>query len=547
MTTTPKASRAGDLTWFGGLKWYEYLPNRDHIELWARSLAPGRISTLRWDLEQDTAWFNPTYRSIGINPSAVGKTPREQWRGTRAMTAHECGHANFTGESLGEGDALHQVSNILEDQRIEWLMTNAFPNLGNEFRYLHRWFWNKAEPTKTDDDPQHVLAAALLHRWERWLGIKPSKRKRKSASKTLVSKISLSEENEKRWKTVRPWVEESWVASSSDDVVAIAKRILEFLKIPEKTKLPDWLKKLLESDGISVGTAVPLPGVPHDPSKSKDSAGEGESSESDDDGLRGHADGGRDLVSGHTRPSPNYAEYVDAVMPWVRQLAARMERPTPRVRIVPTDTRGRYSVRAEQRDAERPLLWRDAPGIAPGLAIDILGDQSGSMGMSLNLADDEPKMNAARLGVMLIHLACAERRIAHAITLFDEHFSVLEYGGDNEIASALIAGWNGWTCSEHLGKHMRERAPKLLARPEKCRVMIVTHDGYPVAPGDPEDVVDFQKEYAGRIHVIGVYLHDGKKVDVDEETQMRRLFPNLISASPNELPNKLGDLMAALA
>jgi hypothetical protein len=532
---------------FGGLKWYEYLPNRDRLELWTRSLAPGRITSLRWDLKHDTAWFDPKHRSIGINPISVGKTPREQWIGCRAMAAHEAGHANYTGNSLGEGATLHQLSNILEDQRIEFLMCQAFPALTREIRAKNRWRWNtENDPIPMNDNPEHILAAALYHRWEWWLGIKPSKRKRKreAASKSPLSKIILSEENQKRWVTVRPWVEESWVASSSDEVVAIAKRILEFLKIPETPVLSDWLKKLLSAEGMSIGTAAPLAGKPAAPKIG--GAGEGDD-ESEEDGPHGHAaTPDAKLDSGYSHINPHYAEYVDAVMPWVRQLAVRLERSTPRVRVVPNEAHGRYSLRADLRDAERPFLRRDAPGIAPGLAIDFLGDQSGSMGMATTPTDGEPKMNAARLGMMLMHLACEARKIAHAITLFDYHFSVIEYGGDGDIASALIAGWNGWTGEENLGKHMRERVPKLLARPEACKVLVVVHDGYPVADGDPEDVVKFQREYAGCIHVIGVYLHD-EKVDADEEAQMRGLFQNLISASPKELPNKLGDLIAALA
>ena len=533
-------------TLFGGLKWYEYLPNRDRLELWTRSLAPGRITSLRWDLKQDTAWFDPQHRSIGINPTSVGKTVREQWVGCRAMAAHEAGHANYTGSNLGESATLHQLSNILEDQRIEWLMCQAFPALTREMRAKNRWRWNEDKNSlPLNDHPEHILAAALYHRWEWWQGIKPgtAKRKRKDASKLQASKIILSENNQERWQIVRPWVEESWVASSSDDVVAIAKRILEFLKIPETPELPDWLKKLLSAEGMSMGTAEPMMGKPSKPKMS--GAGEGDD-ESNDEGPCGHAaTPDLKLDSGYSHVNPNYAEYVDAVMPWVRQLAVRLERPTPKVRVVPNEARGRYSLRADLRDAERPFLRRDAPAIAPGLAIDFLGDQSGSMGMANTPTDGEAKMNAARLGMMLMHLACEARNIAHAITLFDNKFSILEYNGDGEIASALIAGWNGWTGEENLGKHMRERTPKLLARPEACKVLVVVHDGYPVADGDPEDVVKFQREYVGRIHVIGVYLHDAK-VDADEEAQMRGLFPNLISASPKELPDKLGDLIAAL-
>ena len=41
-------------------------------------------------------------------------------------------------------------------------------------------------------------------------------------------------------------------------------------------------------------------------------------------------------------------------------------------------------------------------------------------------------------------------------------------------------------------------------------------------------------------------LHD-EKVNADEEARLRNWFPNLRLATPKVLPDKLGDLIAALA
>jgi hypothetical protein len=535
------------------LKWYEYVPNRDRLDLWVRSKAPGRITSLRFDLrEETTGWFDPIRHSIGVNPTSVGKSPREQWVGTRAIALHEAGHALHTG-NLGTG-LLHHVSNLLEDQRIEWLMCNADPAMTKEMRFKNRWRWKEtAIATAANDDPEHILEAALLYRWEWWLGIGTAKRKRKTIAsvKTPVSKIVLGTENQKRWDTVRSWVESAWVAETSDQVVAYARRILEFLKIPETADLPHLFFLIAKTDGIATGTSEPLTGAPHAPT-SHGSGGDGVTDHSADDGVPpgdepDGGDAGADRSDLHGSINPNYVEYVDAVAPWVRQLTARLERPTPRARIIPNGARGRYSLRADLHDPDRPFLARTAPAIAPGLAVEILGDQSGSMGTATSPTEGSSKMNAARLGVMTLHLACEARRIPHAITLFDGFFSVLEYNGDAQIASALIAGWDGFTGQEHVSQHMRRRAPKLLARPEGTKLMIVVHDGYPVATGDPEDIVRFQKEYAGRIHVVGVYLCDERGGSSHEIAQMQSLFATLIVAKPSELSDKLGDLIAALA
>lgn len=539
------------------LKWYEYVPNRDRLALWARSKAPGRISGLRFDLNPDASgWYDPSSHTIGVNPTSVGKTVHEQWIGTRAITLHETGHALYTG-NLGVG-LVHHVANILEDQRIEWLMCNADPSMTKEMRFKNRWRWNETLEIVSDDDPQRVLEAALIHRWEWWLSSKlaKSKRRKPSASvmaKTIPSKVTLSAENQECWKTVRPWVEKAWVSETSDEVVALARRILEFLKIPETMELPNLFMLLAKSDGLAKGTVIPVRGFPHAPMKTSGTASGDSSTDdetppiSDDEPLG--ADTGSDRTDLDGEINPTYAEWVDVVTPWVQQLAARLERPSPRVRTIANGTRGRYSLRAEVRDPDRPFLDKTAPGVAPGLAVEILGDRSGSMGHGgIHIGEGgSSKMVAARLGLLTIHLACTARRIAHAITLFDGFFSVLEYGGDVQLASALIAGWNGFTGEENVSTHMRRRAPKLLAHSEGTKLMIVIHDGYPIAYGDPEDIVRFQKEYAGRIHVVGIYLcgeRGGHDVEVE---QMRGLFAHLIVAKPDELPNKLGDLIAALA
>jgi hypothetical protein len=50
------------------------------------------------------------------------------------------------------------------------------------------------------------------------------------------------------------------------------------------------------------------------------------------------------------------------------------------------------------------------------------------------------------------------------------------------------------------------------------------------------------RQYAGRIYIVGVYLSD----DATEAEQTHAVFPRLIHASPRALPGKLGDLVAAL-
>ena len=68
------------------------------------------------------------------------------------------------------------------------------------------------------------------------------------------------------------------------------------------------------------------------------------------------------------------------------------------------------------------------------------------------------------------------------------------------MAKALIAGWDAATGTQ-FKDHLELRAQKLLARPEKIKAIFVVHDGIPV---DAEVVVQFQRQYDGRIFIVGV-------------------------------------------
>ena len=206
--------------------------------------------------------------------------------------------------------------------------------------------------------------------------------------------------------------------------------------------------------------------------------------------------------------------------------------PTPEAKRGAHPTRGRYSLRQEFRTPDKPFRARVLPALRPGLALDIVGDRSGSMGGD--------KVEAARLGAMALHLACVKAEIPHAISLFEGYQVLLEYGGDNEMAKALIAGWDYKTGTQ-FGQHLELRAQKLLARPEKIKALFVLHDG---DPDDADTVVRFQQRYDGRIFVVGIYLAETPD---EEETQgMRALFPRVVLATPSQLPDQLGALITSL-
>lgn len=245
---------------------------------------------------------------------------------------------------------------------------------------------------------------------------------------------------------------------------------------------------------------------------------------------------------GLVHPAP-FVDLETRALPWARQLAAVLAVPAPDVEPEPAAYGGRFSLRQSVRDPERPFLAATADGLSPhGMALEILGDRSGSMGWR-----DEAKMQAAQEGVMALHLACEELGIPHAISLFDDEVVLKEYEHQGELTKALIAGWEGETDEEHIDVLMNERGRRLMQRPEPVKVMVLLHDGRPVVHGEADRIRDWIVKHP-EIMVIGVYLSVDLTSDwaQREAARMAGLFPRLVVAEPPTLALKLGAVLRAV-
>lgn len=146
-----------------------------------------------------------------------------------------------------------------------------------------------------------------------------------------------------------------------------------------------------------------------------------------------------------------------------------------------------------------------------------------------------------------------------AIAFFGDHHripdpvdEVVAFEDASEWSKAMIAGFHGHTGAEYLDFGLQKAAGALGSRRERLRVIIVVHDGQPVARWVKagREVSDWDESLA-RVHalerrgipVIGLYLGDpGKDTD-----RMRDLFPRLAACRAEELPDKLGNLLRSLA
>jgi hypothetical protein len=523
------------------LPWYEWQPNRVRLETWMRFKARDRIRTLRLDPRYPgIGAHDPRSHTIVINPTKIGKTPRGQWRAARGVGFHEIGHVNFTQGSLGDTNQLHWLANALEDQRIEWLMLAEDPAVLRDLVFVHRAIYRGNQPLvpRADNkpDPNAVLNACLLHRFEWYLHPKRTKLAFNPATQAL-------------WDQTRPLVEEAWRATATPRVVEIARQILHMLRMNENASartLPPF------GFGAAKGTGSPESGQPVPPDLSKLKRGGAStndapqdqtdlsSEQSDETALDGSDDSlhvpsqgaGAGELPSQIVPQP-YAALEQQALPIADRLSAVLVVPTPEAQRAAHPTRGRYSFRQEWRTPDTPFRARSLPALRPGLAVEIVGDRSGSMSA-------DGKVEAARLGAMALHLACAKSDIAHAISLFEGYQVLLEYNGDHEMAKALIAGWDTETGTK-FGDHLEWRARKLLARPEKVNAMFVIHDGL---PADADAVIAFQRRYDGQIFVVGIYLTEHPDEAVAQT--MRELFPRVVVATPRELPEQLGALLTSL-
>ena len=543
------------------LPWWEWRTPRERLSMWLKAILGGRRYRVRFDTElpnpgaisanggrllvlNPASWNEENFckwqerrETLHPVPFRIDDWETWSWLCCKAVGAHEVGHAYFS-ETPPEEPFLAKVVNLLDDERIERGMASRYPVLAPYFDLVGDAQWADLSPIPEDKrgDPFAVLQAALLWRWEHDL---PHLRE---------SKICLSPAMHDKWDEVRSLVEGCWTAPSYPEVVALARQILAILGLPADRpddQVPDWLKALLDL------LADLVAGLPLNPSGAERIGRDGI--------FVPNANGEPDQPSGLTTDAPPvpdddnpskgviqpmpFSELEAAVTPWVNRLVAELAIPAPDVEPEPAPYGGRFSLRQALRDPERPFLAPTADGRSPeGMALDILGDRSGSMGWR-----DDPKMQAAQAGVMTLHLACQELKIPHAISLFDDQVILKDYEHRGEMTKALIAGWEGETDEEQIDVLLRLRGPILLCRPEPVKVILVVHDGYPVVHNEADRIRKWIAAHP-QIIVVGVYLGNNltSPVAQREASRMAELFPRLVAAEPADLPHKLGAVLRAL-
>jgi hypothetical protein len=544
------------------IQWWEWGTVSRRLQLWTKALLQGRVYRVILDpAATDTAYEDPVNRRIVVNPTAFGANVVQQYRATRGLLGHEAGHALYTAlwpEKGREDQLLRGLVNDLEDARIEAGISSLYPGVTADIRFLGDLAWegHKTKPGKSADDAARVLGACLLWRWAH----------DRDGHETMASVVGLEGDAEQLWlDEVRPLVEQAWVAPDTQKVVDLARRILEILDLPEGWELPEWLLLMLPPDDLPEerdGEALPLPIA--SPAAAMPTGQKGETR--DDTPVLPPGASERPLSSGERDTAENggavrippapYLSLEAQARPMAAALVAELQPPRPDRRPMPHQWRGRYSYRQEVRDEERPFLLQQARAkSAEGLAMQVLVDRSGSM---------QDRMPDVQMAVMALNLACRDLCVSLAVTVFGgasaggswrdplNVVTIQEFGDEGETPKARIAALEGHTGAEHLILALRERGPKLSARPEGLRLLVVIHDGYPVYGGYPDgtdwDLSLAWLKGAGRLCItpVGVLLLDDPDEDHSFVQRMQALFEWLIVCPSTQLPAKIGNLLRCL-
>ena len=513
--------------------WWIWRPVQERLIAFGQALIAPLGQKYRIVLKPGQSFCSPEHHQIQIDPESFpGEPPRVQFLATQGVVVHEAGHALFSNAWPEQNaDALCRLANFVEDERVERLMRRLYPGVAEVLDLRCRLrLAQSLEQVEPLPPAWQAFGACLVWRWAKRQRL--SQRKMSAALKFDAEALAL-------WRKIRRLVEEAWDAPDTAAVIELARRILDLLGIPPATPtLPFALPEEAAASDIPRRRG-------HAPLPAPDAPDEGYQPAPAEAGAEVDQDAGGDE---HLQAEP-YLDLEAQALPCARQLFDVLQLPEPDVRPSPTQWRGRYSFRQEMRTPETPCLQAASPArAARSLAVFVLVDRSGSM----------EKVEAdVRLALMALYLAATQLGVPTGIAAFGANhdadearltFSIASLKPyATEAAKALIAGYRGTTDYEFLDWGLTLAEAELTARPERRKLLIVIHDGDPIYAGWRGD--DRKRSLAHRrqleaqgIAVIGVYLGDEEA----DAAKLRQLFEWLIVTAPEQLPERLGDLLQAL-
>jgi hypothetical protein len=509
------------------IPWYEWRNIRNRLIVFGRAVQG--ISPYRILIEPDrskcpSGYCNFTKREIAANPGIFALLPKDQYQLTKAILVHEAGHRRFT--SLNKLPPLvHQVANILEDERVEMQMCEEFAGVRWLIKRLSQQLYEESKPIdEKSDSPGEVVAYFLQLRWAKRIG--------------QPIKGELSVKNQELWQKVEPLVYEAWQAETSEVVNRNAEEIVNILGLKE-FELPEWVKEILDKLGSIEGERTEgdaaekaRGGIYHE--KSEETEEEPKAFDGDvppNDRREG---------TGHEAIEPKpYIELEEKVKPLVQELIDELAWEEKPVKREPAERGGKLSVRDYLRDRERPFLIEEDQGKAPPtLTLKVIIDHSTSLNHSTG---GKMRIESIAEAVMTVHLVCLELAIPHEVMVTPQQLKIADLDS-GERGKALIAGLVPALCGyEDMGLAIRMHATPMVNYAGDIKLALCLTDG---ACNDAELGKKVCLMLRGKVEVIGILL------DPDEhaKTYVADVFgeDRIIACHSEEIPQKLGNILRAI-
>jgi hypothetical protein len=510
------------------IPWYEWRNIRNRLIVFGKAVQG--ISPYRVMIEPDrgkcpSGYCNFSKRLIAANPSLFyGELPKDQYQLTKAILVHEAGHRRFTTPDK-LSPLVHQVANILEDERIERQMCEEFAGVRWLVKKLSQTLYEESKPIDEESDsPGEVVAYFLQLRWARRIG--------------RSIKGNLSSKNQELWQKVEPLVYEAWQAQTSEIVDGNAKKIVNILGLKE-FEIPEWVKDILDKLGSIEGERTEgdaaekvRGGIYHDkPEETEEEPKPFDGDVPPNDKREGK---GCDAIE----PKP-YIELEEKVKPLVQELIDELVWEEKPVKREPVERGGKLSIREYLRDKNRSFLTEEEQGeTVPTLILKVIIDHSTSLNYS---SGDKMRIESIAEAVMTVHLVCLELGIPHEVLVTPQQLKIADLDSD-ERGKALIAGFVPALCGyEDMGLAIQTYAVPMIGYPQDVKLVLCLTDG---ACNDASLGKEICRTLRGKIEVIGILL------DPDEQTKVyvSEMFgeDRVIACRSGELPQKLGSILRAI-
>jgi len=511
------------------IPWYEWHNLRERLAIFGRAIQG--ISPYRVVIEPDSkkcssGYCNFTKKEIAANPNLFSLLPKDQYQLTKGILVHEAGHRRFTTPKKLSG-VVHQVANILEDERIERQMSEDFAGVRWLVKKLSQTLYNESEPVKENSDsPGEVIAYFLQLRWAKRIGLRV--------------KGSLSGKNQELWQKVEPLVYEAWDANNSEVVNGNAKKIVHILGLKE-FQIPSWVRNIQDRLGFAEGERAEGDEPEKASSRRLDSSRFEKKSSAEPEPFDGHIppnDKREGKGDEAIEPKP-YIQLEEKVKPLVRELIEELSWEEKPEKWEPAERGGRLSIRDYLRDKNRPFLSEeDKDKAPPTLALKVIVDHSTSLN---HTSGEKTRIESISEAVMALHLVCFELGMPHEVLVTPQGFKIAD-SSSGERGKALIAGLPPALCGfEDMGRAIENHAVPMTEYPEDMKLVLCLTDG---ACNDAELGKKICETLRGKVEVIGLLLDpDGK---TREYVAWMFGEDRTIACRSEELPQKLGNILRAI-